>query len=270
MCITILDGRKHIQAVGCCDDGSDTSLVSPQLGEEAAQKGIGKLSSISTTTLSVALKSDKTPQTFTFSKAWTTPRTILHLTSGQMALIDVRFLVADYDLTCEDLLIGYPVFKHLQVDTRTLLEQKRAALEGADCTNVEHPTIPPGMGTVGRMMISQLHGNSTKYASRETRPRINYYQARGEDDPFPEASLLDMLDSYQHEDVCEAVKEMVESAVKNGLPNFAQDTIRDTVRGHIDIFRISFSSGPPASFKPLRIALIAHAKPVRVRLRNLS
>lgn len=45
-------------------------------------------------------------------------------------------LVADDCLAAEYLLIGLPVLKHLGIDTKTLLEQKRNLLDGIYCSSV--------------------------------------------------------------------------------------------------------------------------------------
>lgn len=39
---------------------------------------------------------------------------------------------------------------------------------------------------------------------------------------------------------------------------------------HKNVFRTSFSAGPPAKAKPLEISLVSDASPVRVRLCNYS
>lgn len=42
-----------------------------------------------------------------------------------MALSIVLFLVADDDLSGEDLFIGLPILEHLRIDSNTLLENNR-------------------------------------------------------------------------------------------------------------------------------------------------
>ena len=63
----------------------------------------------------------------------------MQLAPGQLALANLSFLVTDDDMACEELFIGLPVLLHLQVDTRTFLENNRAVLDGADCSNVGNP-----------------------------------------------------------------------------------------------------------------------------------
>jgi len=102
------------------------------------------------------------------------------------------------------------------------------------------------------------------------RERVNYYTAREEEDPFPDPSLIDPLDSDQAEDITKGIEEAIKKAVENGLPAEHHDAMKKVVYDHVDIFRTTFSSGPPAKFPPLKIELTADAKPVKVRLRKYS
>lgn len=73
--------------------------------------------------LQVALKQDRQAKLFTFSKKWTVPLTVLHLSSDNKALKNIRLLVADDDLACEDLLIGLPGLQPFMLPTCTMLEK---------------------------------------------------------------------------------------------------------------------------------------------------
>lgn len=111
--IKISDGQASIDCFGRCDDESDVSFVSPELAERAVVRRIGKMKGIRPVKLSVALKSGMDPETFSFSRSWTSPPTGLHLSSDQLVLANVTFLVADDDLACEELLIGLPPVQNL-------------------------------------------------------------------------------------------------------------------------------------------------------------
>ena len=137
--ITVSDGNAWLDSQGRCDDGSDDSIVSPALAEKAVIRGIGKITAIKPVYLQVALKDGEEAQKFSFSRSWNALRTVLQLASGQLALANITYLVADSGLACEDLLIGLPVLQHLQVDTKTLLENNRAILNGADYSSVGNP-----------------------------------------------------------------------------------------------------------------------------------
>ena len=272
--ITVSDGRASHQATGRCDGGSDASIVSPRLAERAALQGIRKIHAINPVRLNVALKSGEEPQSFSFSRSWTSPRTVFHLSSGQLALSNVTFPVADDDLAREDLVIGLPVLQNLQVDTRSLLENNRAALDGVDCTDVGNPTILQG-GAVSRIMIARLNRIreeefKTPDDGKSDRPRVNFYAARSEEDPFPDSSLLDLFDEDQHEDIRSAVQALVQFAKDNGLPQDSATELDEFVNSRLDIFRVSFSAGPPARIEPLTVDLTPEARSVKVRLRNFS
>ena len=276
--VTVSDGAVSLSTIGRCDDGSDDSLVSRKVAEAAVLQGIGRMKAIEPVTLSVALKAGETAQRFSFSRSWTPPRTVLHLSSGQLALVNVTYLVADGELTCEDLLIGLPVLQHLHVDTRTLLENNRAELDGSDCSNIGHRTMENRHGTVSRMMIARLNRTREVNSASSTengepspeRPRVNYYSARNEEDPLPDPSLIGLVDSDEQTDIEKALEVMKQSAADAGLPVDSQEELNQIVDDHKNIFRIGFSSGPPARFPPLKVDLTSDAKPVKVRLRNYS
>jgi hypothetical protein len=186
-------------------------------------------------------------------------------------LVNVTYLVADADLAEGDLLIGLPVLQHLGADTKTLLDRNRDVFDGVDCTGIGKND---DVGTVGRLMTLRLNKLPAPQNSAvildENRPRINYYDVRQEEDPFPDSSLLDPMDSAQQDDIKEAADDMINQAIDNGLPLQHQPALRKTVLDHMDIFRKTFSSGPPAKVSPLKIDLLPHASPVRVRLRKYS
>lgn len=275
--ITVSDGISSQETTGRCDDGSDESIVSSRLAEKAVVQGIGRMTAIKTIKLRVALKNGEDEHSFSFSRSWTCPRTVMHLASGQLALTNVTFLVADAELACEPLIIGLPVIQHLQVDTRTLLENNRDVLDGADCSHIRNTANDSRGGTVSRMMISRLNGERTSDNDQAKatdidmdRPRVNYNTARMEEDPFPDPSLLDPIDSDQHADVRDSVEEMKKTADENGLPKEIRQPLSEILDEHLDVFRTAFSAGPPARLRPLKIDLTPDAVPVKVRLRNYS
>ena len=126
---------------GGSDGGSDESIMKPKTATEASKKGIGKRNNIKPVTMLVALRNRKNPDSFQFSRSYTIPRLILHLSAGQLALTKAMFLVSDDDLAEEDLLIGLPLLRHLGIDSRTMLENNRSQLHGTDCSDVR--THPP-------------------------------------------------------------------------------------------------------------------------------
>ena len=81
---------------------------------------------------------------------------------------------------------------------------------------------------------------------------------------------LDPVDSEQHDEIATTVEQMVANAVDNGFPVDKLTELQKIVSDYIDIFRVTFSSDPPADFPPLLIDLHPTVKPIRVRLRNYS
>ena len=125
------------------------------------------------------------------------------LNAGPLALLNLTFLVPDDELADGDMLIGLPVLKHLGIDTKTMLEQNRDVLDGADCSSVRSPSLSGRDGHVSRLMMARLNrviGDTTKHdaSSSSSRPRVNFYEAREEEDPFPDQSLIDPVDENQH------------------------------------------------------------------------
>lgn len=120
--------------MGRCDDGSDECFDSPTLPQAAAVKGIGRMVAIYPIKIHVSLKEKEIGNraTFSFSRTCNVPRLVLKLPARKIALLNVKFLVAEDDTAFEDLLLGLPVLHHLRIDTRTLLKQKWSSLDGTD------------------------------------------------------------------------------------------------------------------------------------------
>lgn len=112
------------------------------------------MSTIQLVTLRVALKNGSGSQSFTFFLARSMPRIFLHLSSGRLALLHIRYLVTGEDLASEDLLNGLLVLRHLKIDTKTLSEAKQEAFDGADCALLEDQTKQ----NAATSAVSCLHG----------------------------------------------------------------------------------------------------------------
>lgn len=68
-----------------------------------------------------------------------------------MALKNIKFLVVDNELACEDVLIGLPVLQHRGIDSRTLLERNRAVFDGTDWSSVKKISTDNPSGVLGRL-----------------------------------------------------------------------------------------------------------------------
>lgn len=108
---------------------------------------------------------------------------VLHLSAGQLELLNVKFLVADGYLSTGDFIIGHPLLQHLRVDTRTLLEENRAALDGTDCSDVQNITAGQHKSRqVGGLTNVTQHSADITSRKESNRPRANYYLNRANDD----------------------------------------------------------------------------------------
>lgn len=175
-------------------------------------------------------------------------------------------MVSDDELTSEDMLIGRPVLEHLKIDTKTLLEKNRETLDGADCSDVGNPTRHGRGGYVSRV----LDVHEEELHSYSNRPRAVHEYGKTEEDPFPNPTLLDLLDEDQAESLDEAIGDMIQRAKENVLPETHLARVEQMVFRYRDVFRTGLSSGVPPKFPPLVIALTSDAKPTKVRLRNYS
>lgn len=144
--VTVADGNECMTAEGCTGDGSDKSIVSSKFVERAVFDGIEKMTKMDKSMLQVALRDADRTQSFTSSRTWTPPRTVPNLAAGSLALVGVTFLVLDADFAVKNLLVGLPVLQHLGIDTKTLLEQRRDVIDGANCSTIRSALLSSGGG----------------------------------------------------------------------------------------------------------------------------
>lgn len=142
-----------------CDYGSEYTIISPRITEKTVFQGVGKLSAITPIHVQVALKSQTEADAFSFFRSLLVPRFTMHLSAGQIALLNVAFLVADSELWNEDLPIGLPLLTHLGIDSSTMLEHNRLILDGTDCSTISNNTGAP-LSKVGRILADCIAGIS--------------------------------------------------------------------------------------------------------------
>lgn len=152
--ITLKDDGASLPWADRSDDGANASIVSSRLAGVAVLKGIGRLKYINPVKVQMALKDDEDSQTFNFSPLWTVSLIILHLLVESLALLGVTFLVADNDLAENDLLIGLPMLEHLVINSKTILENKKAQWNDTDCSNVVRDIKV--LSTVGRIFVTRI------------------------------------------------------------------------------------------------------------------
>lgn len=96
--------------------------VSTNTAEASVIRDIGNFKEIKTVILLLAPRKGDNAEAFSFRCSWTVFRTLLHLSSGQLDLVNVTYLVIYDSLNCEVILIGLSVLLHLQADSCTLLK----------------------------------------------------------------------------------------------------------------------------------------------------
>lgn len=141
-----------------------------------------------------------------------------------MVLRNILFLISDASLASEDILIGLPVLKHLEIDSRALLERNCAHLDGMNYSSFPLPSASDKRSSLGRIMIGRLERSETEdmacydcdisesceeetkstsilqaawpSTAKDThdlgRPSSNYYVNRFNDNPFPDLNLMDL------------------------------------------------------------------------------
>lgn len=75
-------------------------------------------------------------------------------------------------------------------------------------------------------MVARLNRVRTDTDWSSDRPRVANQQARAEEDPSPDPSLLDPVDYDQLDDIRTAVKSMTDLEIDNGLPKQYHDDMR--------------------------------------------
>lgn len=97
---------------------------------------------------------------------------------------------------------------------------------------------------------------------------INYFRARKEFDPFPDARLLDSTDLYQDEYV-RVVEKMLREAGENGLSGDDLHNFQTHIQANVNVIRVSLLLDcQPVSF--CLKSTLCLANPDSVRLRDYS
>lgn len=106
--------------------------------------------------------------------------------------------------------------------------------------------------------------------SSEKQTQVNYMSTCLEDNPVPDPSLLDPVDSVQHEGILPATNDMLLKAISNSLFPEREPCLLELVDIHINLFRASCPLGSPGKFPPLEINLLTDDEPVHCRSRKYS
>ena len=101
------------------------------------------------------------------------------------------------------------------------------------------------MARLNRVIVDTT---TTDVSSSSSRSHVNFYEAREEEDPLPDQSLIDPVDANQHDYIDNAIQSIIEKSSDNGLNNEETTALTELVNEFKNIFRTSFSSGPPVKF----------------------
>lgn len=76
--------------IGRCNDKSAESIASPAVSKKAFLQGFSFFELIPMVRLKVTFKKEEESTEYTFSRAWTVPPTVLHLSVSQLALKNIK------------------------------------------------------------------------------------------------------------------------------------------------------------------------------------
>lgn len=229
-----------MEATGRFDDGSDDSLASLSLAERARKQNIGTLVTTPKVTLTMPITSaSHPPTTFTCSRKWIVPRTIVEVSSGNLCLLNINYMVVDGELSTEDVLIGRRILELLKIDTNTLILSNYDRINNTDCGSVHNPTLS-NTSTI-RRIEAHISPQPENAPNLPTRPSINYHQARHESDFIYDPSLLASIGNSQAVSIKEGINSMLKTVNQKGLSQEHQQFLTEMTMPFMDIFKTEIS-----------------------------
>lgn len=189
------------------DEGAYNSIISGVDAEKAVVDGVGKHPENPSVTMQVALKDEDDAKQFKISQIWSVPRTILKLFADPLPLLNLECLVSNSDLAVKDFLLGLPVIRHLEVDTKTLLEERKDLLDGSNRSIISILMKSKQISHVSYLMIARFSDvvienlrmtgkildEITEFPRRKE-TSASYFQVHKEEEPFPNLSVVGLLD----------------------------------------------------------------------------
>lgn len=120
---------------------------------------------------------------------------------------------------------GLPVREHLKIDTKTLLEKSREQLYDIDCSEVGNPTQKGKIGSVS-LVLNACDEELHTYCSQ---PYAVHEYGKAEQDPFPNPTLLDLLDEDQAGSMDESIADLIQRAKTETLPEVFHSRFEEMV-----------------------------------------
>lgn len=181
--------------------------------------------------------------------------------TGTVALRNVRFIVADDELSAEELLLGTFVLQNQRGDAGFMLPENWANLNGTDCMTMHNDFR--NLGTIRSVMLFRVNMIVT---SNLHRSRADYENLHSEQDRFPDISLLDLPQAKHKKEVWHEA--LTNSAKSKDFSPGLQDRLAMMISTPMDIFQTNFYKGPLANLNPSNISLLSDAKHIKVKFRN--
>lgn len=148
---------------------------------------------------------ERTTQTHIFSCTWKTSCTVLRLATAPLKLTNASFFVTFDDLVVEELLIGFPFLRCLDIQTKSLLKERRNLLDGFDCLPVFAQYRSHG-AKASPLLNSHLNrlpssGLTTVRSVNESRLHVDRKKAFDKNGSSSDSSVLDLDDMSMSNEV---------------------------------------------------------------------
>lgn len=197
-----------------------------------------------------------------------TPRLVLELSAGLLALSNVSWLTTGNDLSFEDLQVDFLVPHHLKIDWSRILESNRSTVDGTDCSSIDQPLFTKPRGTLGRLMLSPLQRGRDRNVERESKqinrdpnlPRVNFFAHKIDIDPFPDPNFIGLEESERDKLEGHYFNAISQQANNNWLPESHSDQLQIVVWQLSSTFDTQLSP-TPSRVEPVLIDLTTDAKP---------
>ena len=116
------------------------------------------------------------------------------------------------------------------------------------CDTVTSPTPGISFHTNDTFRRRGISGSSKAFDVEE--------RIEDDDDDLPEQGMISFVQQDQSQLMDEALAEMIQRAVKRGLPAESLNDVEILVQDFRDVFRLELGRDPPANVEPLKIELI--------------
>lgn len=151
------------------------------------------------------------------------------------------------------------MLKDLGIDSKNMLENKRAQLNETNCSTAVRHSISPS--TVSRVLIAIIKGvNNNETTNNQNgedetinhsdsihqRARSNYYVNKADAEPFPNPTLLDLVDRNQDAKVHAVFDGILTDFSVQGFPKAHFYELRKIFMSGLGVFRTDFSKSSAA------------------------